>query len=498
MATASTKHRSLWDSDEDGAKHGNAIETAPRQRTLFSSSGSDTDNALNARNTASSMDYKRLYEEELGKRKALEVTVESLILQLADLKLALSAQPPVTTVILNDTGGSADSVIVDAQKDLLLPTDREQLAREERHRRQHKLRVMQAKQRAQGKPNGTKCDGARVASDSADGLSKNDEPAAEEVLQRPVTGGARKTQRHRLFSSDSGEDEDAVATASSVAPSPLSSTGNKTSQAAQGSGATVVDVECRPPLHVQDGLLATAAVSETATEVDPEEQKWRELAAQERQRKALARRSVRTVRRGAGSTTEAPVRARPLRGGQLRAVASSGTLHSHGGDVVVGNSGRVSAAPSGASSSVADAVGPGSRSRAARAGSGSDWDCGGDGGADEGADSGTSSGFSSSDDTGSEGPDLSSKTGSVFASVGHRALSPAEEAELDGRVRRWAAASARSLPALLCSVPDILHHSVGALKLEELHLALAPLRGARGGGTQDDTEYWAVTRMTYM
>jgi hypothetical protein len=497
MATASTKHRSLWDSDEDGAKHGNAIETAPRQRTLFYSSGSDTDNALNARNTASSMDYKRLYEEELGKRKALEVTVESLILQLADLKLTLSEQPPVTTVILNDTGGSADSVIVDAQKDLLLPTDREQLAREERHRRQHKLRVMQAKQRAQGKPNGTKCDGARVASDSADGLSKNDEPAADEVLQRPVTGGARKTQRHRLFSSDSGEDEDAVATVSSVAPSPLSRTGNETSQAAQGSGATVVDVECRPPLDVQDGL-ATAAVSETATEVDPEEQKWRELAAQERQRKALARRSVRTVRRGAGSTTEAPVRARPLWGGQLRAVASSGTLHSHGGDVVVGNSGRVSAAPSGASSTVADAVGPGSRSGAVRAGLGSDWDSGGDGGADEGADSGTSSGFSSSDDTGSEGPDLSSKTGSVFASVGHRALSPAEEAELDGRVRRWAAASARSLPALLCSVPDILHNSVGALKLEELHRALAPLLGARGGGTQDDTEYWAVTRMTYM
>lgn len=493
-------------SDSDGPRplnsklQGNGVKPKPSQQTqkrvdsLFDSSDSEPQQhsaALHSATFTQPVDYKTLYEQEVAKCKVLEETVLALSLEVARLKQE-SVSKPGTLVTPKDTAEPADD-------DVKETADWSALAKEEKLRRQNKVHSLQSRQRAANLNKRL-----QVKGDGLDGLAHSvstgslQGAAAEPVPSAAVPAGLSSAQsaaaaeeageggagavlgrgaaaRNYLDSSDEesteGDKKDSDATAVAAAVADIGAVSGA-SRRSGGDDAGLND-------EGQDAAPADPAA-------DAEAAKWRELAEQEKLRKAQARRSVRTVRRPAPGPAvgEGPpaIKQRPLRGAQYRPLQASVAALS------VANA---------AGHTEGEVTGPGvtntmSAPRSTERWddeSGSDWSS-----EDAGDDSDRARSVPSPlpvlpQQTRSEFPE-SGKAPAAAAGTGAAAEGPCgaeQEAQLDRRLRRWAAG--KSVAALLSTVPTVLMESAAALGgLGEVEAAVAPLQNALASGGNGSAE----------
>eukprot|EP01032_Pedospumella_encystans_P021756 gene21756-24672_t len=431
------KARGLWDSDDedavlrlDTAKTAKAKQQTRSKPSLFDSGDEDDIFAPKASTTHAKKDttlfdsvpnndieYEKLYMSELTKRKELEVIVAKLQDEVAALKLKL-LQTSVSDVHLTPAPS------VEESKD----AEWEALAREEKLRRQRAIQQKATRQRTTTKrPAGA---ATALTSTVIDASTGNTD--AQMVLPTE-----RVPQVGHYLDSDEGED--------TWIPS------NQTT-------SEVPDMHTaasHSPVIVEEGGFesdkpASSMIEEAVTE-DPETVKWRELAAQEKARKALARRSVRVVRRGGASgsnsaaegvTGDGVVKHKHLLLSAYTQIKSSGSLQNL---TVASSTPSTSTATTDSAVPVRSSHNPTSYPSTGNKSqdhfdSESDWDTNSQSeDSDEKEDSSNGGGAALRSGCGSPCPD---------------SITAAEEAVLDRRLRTWA--SGKSIAHLLCTLPTVV------------------------------------------
>ena len=465
----SQRQSSLWDSDGDDdisrkvVNLGSSKSLVSKKSTLFDS---DSDDAITTIKNihipnqiiTSEIDYKRLYEAEAARNKELETIIARLQGEIVEMKKQMS-------VLEKDNGNGTSLLSADSNQaeedndaDATRTAEWEALAKEEKQRRQQKLRAMQAKQRA---ANANK----RLGGGSSSGVAFVQASTDASIAQSASTGSFSTLGEAHDSAAALGDNEGGTE-AVGTKPSPAAASSHYLDSSDEDpSDRTQMTASPVPPIEEEGGAGAAE---------DPEAAKWRELAAQERLRKAQARRSVRVVRRdiasGAGEEgggSAAPVaKHRHLRRTPL-------APHSTARHSTVSNS-----------SVAAEASATVVPIRAAQVGAGASEPSSFDSGWEDSS-SNESSGFSSTEEAPTqrfnsvtiEEVIAQDKKSSACITV----LSAAEEAEMDSRLRRWAAG--RGIAALLASTPSALLSSVEEVSVAEVRAAVAVL--AEGGGSGD-------------
>lgn len=480
----SQRQSSLWDSDGDDdispkvVNLGSSKSLVSKKSTLFDS---DSDDAITTIKNihipnqiiTSEIDYKRLYEDEAARNKELETIIARLQGEIVEMQKQMS--------ILEKDNGNGTSLLSagsnqaeeDHDADATRTAEWEALAKEEKQRRQQKLRAMQAKQRA---ANANK----RLGGGSSGGVAFVQASTDASIVQSASTGSFSTLGEAHDSAVALGDNEGGTE-AIGAKPSPAAAASHYLDSSDEDpSDRTPMTASPVPPIEEEEGGAGAAE--------DPEAAKWRELAAQERLRKAQARRSVRVVRRdiasGAGEEgggSAAPVaKHRHLRRTPL--APHSSALHSAGSSIVSN------------SNIAAEASAIVAPTRTAQVSAGASKPSSFDSGWEDSS-SNESSGFSSTEEAPTQRLNsvmieeviAQDKKSSACIIV----LSAGEEAEMDSRLRRWAAG--RGIAALLASTPSALLNSVEEVCMAELRAAVAVL--AEGGGSGDAA---ADIRRAYM
>ena len=300
----SQRQSSLWDSDGDDdisrkvVNLGSSKSLVSKKSTLFDSD-SDDDAITTIKNIhipnqiiTSEIDYKRLYEAEAARNKELETIIARLQGEIVEMKKQMS-------VLEKDNGNGTSLLSADSNQaeedndaDAMRTAEWEALAKEEKQRRQQKLRAMQAKQRA---ANANK----RLGGGSSSGVAFVQASTDASIAQSASTGSFSTLGEAHDSAAALGDNEGGTE-AIGAKPSPAAAASHYLDSSDEDpSDRTPMPASPVPPIEEEGGAGAAE---------DPEAAKWRELAAQERLRKAQARRSVRVVRRdiasGAGEEGE--------------------------------------------------------------------------------------------------------------------------------------------------------------------------------------------------
>jgi len=442
----------LFDSDDGEDLFAPKLKIAPKMSKMFDEEDSDV-------HVSVTVDYRQLYESEVAKRKELEALVNKLEQEIASLRTLLPNGEDEPTAPASETEWDA-------------------LAREEKLRRQRAIQQKASRHRSTA----IKRSNAPPAtvSEAPERGSSPPNPAGSEIGTGAISSvPAKAAQVGHYLDSDEGGDDTFPTTATTTKPGTVSTANAAAGTSIEETGALHARSVSLSPVHLSDeeALGNTEGKDkDTAAEKpeDPEAVKWRELAAQEKARKALARRSVRVVRRGpvsAGGTggasgaDGADGAAKPKHLLLSTHIKSSGSLQ---------NLTAASTATPLPTSMSAPSIAPAHVSPCpAVPQSDSDWDS------------------NSSSDKEGEAEALSRTTAQLVrdayarrplpalgsSAAGSRsvspfpassavsaakdAITPEEEVSLERRLKAWAAG--RSTAQLLCSVPSVAQFAAGAL-----------------------------------
>lgn len=261
------------------------------------------------------VDYRVLYVQEMHRRQELESAVLALKAEVQALRTRLGECDPVPPRVSGDAGSATDKANYSlsneqpqnshhgSQQPQQQSAEWEALAREEKLRRQ--------KARSSG--------GAHRGSRAA-GAGKRLHVAAAGQGSAVMSVTDPKHGNESDFQTAQPESSNFVLRSNVVSPLPPSDDMPATSHSG-ASAVTAVDTR-------STGIAAdTPCSAEEAASEDPETAKWRELALQEKQRKAMARRSVRAaVRRppaSSSSSSGGPAGSNPAGAGGSAATATT-------------------------------------------------------------------------------------------------------------------------------------------------------------------------------
>ena len=512
------RQKSLWESDDEDLNNGDVktskCQSGKRASTLFDS---DTEDPVVVPAAIAFLeistepkDYKKLYEEELSKREALDCVVKVLTSQVEELKRALSeltgAEAPTDSKQEDDDQKPADTTISNK-----LNSEWELLAKEEKLRRQHKIRAIQSKQRiAQANKRGYfKGEGSGMhASESLNSIedlakagsiiSKDDlevhSATSPSLLEDCTDGLSRDSPAVGAYYLDSSDDNASSNCTNNRATTTTTGIFNN-SYKEHKPDLFGSDEEEEEEANANETVVTTATTAATAAAaavVDLEAEKWKELAAEERQRKALARRSVRSVRRPAASNAtattvagvqltaageEGVVKQRHLRGARLRSAIPPATTTTTAPVTSSRSSSPLPPVPPAAAAPAA-AVNKSAIKSNKVAFSDSDW-------SDSENDS-DSIPYSSSNMNKNEAkngtlaqndnnPTPAPAAVAMKVAVASEAITMEQEALLDARLRRWA--MGKSIGSLLANSVVALQVSIsaGIVRFEEVEAAVEPL-----------------------